>query len=179
MAIYIRKELLWWFTLSSELHDKTSNFPQRVGQSGTLLPNLPACLLPPEGIPSLKVQPAILLPASFSLTGVSSHWIPRWASISRQLRKQSLILLLSSGRVPRLSPVGACRKSQVAPGDLEDLCRVGVWEGPTACGGSTALLALSQSDSPQGEALREILRQFKIFFKNNFSFSLFLSLQKK
>lgn len=37
-----------------------------------------------------------------------------------------------------------------------------------------ALLALSQSDSPHGEALTAILRQFKIFFKNNFSlFSFF------
>ena len=79
-----------------------------------------------------------------------------------------------------MSQEGACRKSQVAPGDQEDLCRVGAVGGaPLLVEGSIALLALSQSDSSHGEALSAILRQFKIFFKNNFSFSLFLSLQKK
>ena len=45
---------------------------------------------------------------------------------------------------------------------------------PLLAEGSIALLALSQSDSPHREALSAILRQFKIFFKNNFSLFFFL-----
>lgn len=170
--------------LSPELHDRTQTFFREQEQSRTLPPKSLPASLPRGGVFWGFSQPSYLLPhflfLVFPLTESPDGLL--------LLENQESNLYSSSwglGGFPGWVG-GACRKSQVASGDQEDLCRVrrgGQWEGPRClCKGSIALLALSQSNILMEKHLVQYSNNFKylkIFFslflyrenRGNFDFS--------